>query len=129
MRFCNGACLVGDLPVEIDGYLKRLFPICRSITGNGNGNRNRNRNRNRDTLRTLQELIPLTGRFEDMYRDSSDVPWYQGQAVNAVFSDLTVALVRRRRPKTLLDVGYGLGYMTARPVLSRNVISKAGYRI
>ena len=50
MLFCNGACLVGDLAVEIDRYLKRLFPICRSITGNGN----------RETLRTLQELIPLT---------------------------------------------------------------------
>nr|WP_208019631.1 DUF4910 domain-containing protein [Candidatus Chlorobium masyuteum] len=35
---------------EIDGFLRRLFPICRSITGNGN----------RETLRILQEIIPLT---------------------------------------------------------------------
>jgi len=34
---------------KIDQYLKRLFPINRSITGNGN----------RETLRILQELIPL----------------------------------------------------------------------
>lgn len=34
---------------EIDGCLRRLFPICRSITGNGN----------RETLRALQEIIPL----------------------------------------------------------------------
>lgn len=34
---------------EIDSYLKRLFPICRSITGEGN----------RETLKILQELIPL----------------------------------------------------------------------
>jgi aminopeptidase-like protein len=34
---------------EIDLYLKRLFPITRSITGNGN----------RETLKILQELIPL----------------------------------------------------------------------
>jgi len=41
---------VVELSAEIDTYLKRLFPICRSITGNGN----------RETLRVLQELIPLT---------------------------------------------------------------------
>ena len=39
-----------DLAVEINTYLKRLFPICRSITGNGN----------RETLRILQEIVPLT---------------------------------------------------------------------
>ncbi len=39
-----------DFAKEIDGFLQRLFPICRSITGNGN----------RETLRILQEIIPLT---------------------------------------------------------------------
>lgn len=34
---------------KIDYYLKRLFPITRSITGNGN----------RETLKILQEIIPL----------------------------------------------------------------------
>ncbi|MFH1327848.1 MAG: DUF4910 domain-containing protein [Candidatus Bathyarchaeota archaeon] len=34
---------------SIDHYLRRLFPITRSITGNGN----------RETLKILQELIPL----------------------------------------------------------------------
>jgi aminopeptidase-like protein len=34
---------------EIEGYLHRLFPLCRSITGNGN----------RETLRILKELVPL----------------------------------------------------------------------
>ena len=38
------------LATEIDRYLKRLFPINRSITGEGN----------RQTLRILQELVPLT---------------------------------------------------------------------
>ena len=38
-----------NLENEIDSYLKRLFPIARSITGNGN----------RETLKILQELIPL----------------------------------------------------------------------
>jgi aminopeptidase-like protein len=35
---------------EADAYLRRLFPLCRSITGNPN----------RETLMVLQELIPLT---------------------------------------------------------------------
>jgi len=35
---------------ELADYLQRLFPLCRSITGNPN----------RETLKTLQELIPLT---------------------------------------------------------------------
>ena len=43
-----------DFPVavcdELDSYLQRLFPLCRSITGNPN----------RETLRILQELVPLT---------------------------------------------------------------------
>ena len=34
---------------QIDGFLKRLFPLCRSITGE----------LNRKTLRILQEIIPL----------------------------------------------------------------------
>ncbi|MHB8108776.1 MAG: DUF4910 domain-containing protein [Syntrophorhabdaceae bacterium] len=41
---------MNDIAREIDGYLKRLFPVCRSITGNGN----------RETLRILRELVPLT---------------------------------------------------------------------
>jgi len=38
-----------ELKMEIDHYLNRLFPICRSITGNGN----------RTSLGILRELIPL----------------------------------------------------------------------
>ena len=38
-----------DCTKEMGGYLKRLFPINRSITGDGN----------RKTLKILQEIIPL----------------------------------------------------------------------
>jgi len=39
-----------DTPLaEIDGYLRRLFPICRSLTGEGN----------RETLRILNEIVPI----------------------------------------------------------------------
>jgi aminopeptidase-like protein/spore coat polysaccharide biosynthesis protein SpsF (cytidylyltransferase family) len=39
-----------DVCHEIADYLQRLFPLCRSITGDPN----------RESLRTLQEIIPLT---------------------------------------------------------------------
>jgi aminopeptidase-like protein len=38
-----------EIAAEIDHYLKRLFPVCRSITGPGN----------RESLRILQEIAPL----------------------------------------------------------------------
>lgn len=41
---------MSKLVSELDAYLRRLFPINRSITGNGN----------RDTLRILREIVPLT---------------------------------------------------------------------
>ncbi len=56
----------------------------------------------------------FVGKFEEMYRNAAEVPWHQDETVNAVFSDLTVALLRRRNPKSLLEVGCGLGYMAAR---------------
>lgn len=40
----------GGTTAAIDAYLNRLFPLCRSITGEPN----------RQTLRILQEIIPLT---------------------------------------------------------------------
>jgi SAM-dependent methyltransferase len=54
------------------------------------------------------------GKFEEMYQNSTDVPWHQDKTVNAIFSDLTVAILKRRRVGSLLDVGCGLGYMTER---------------
>lgn len=56
----------------------------------------------------------FVGQFEEMYQNAAEVPWHQDETVNAVFSDLTVALLRRRHPQSLLDVGCGLGYMAAR---------------
>ena len=38
-----------ELTRKFDIYLKRLFPLCRSITGD----------MNRETLKILQEIIPL----------------------------------------------------------------------
>jgi aminopeptidase-like protein len=41
--------LLTDYTSEIDSYLQRLFPLCRSITGEGN----------RETLRILSEIVPI----------------------------------------------------------------------
>mgnify|MGYP002343981927 CR=1 FL=1 len=49
MIFCSGTCLMNDYTNQIDKYLRKLFPIARSITGNGN----------RQTLKILQQIIPL----------------------------------------------------------------------
>lgn len=40
---------MAEIVSEIDRYLKSLFPICRSITGNGN----------RESLKILQKIVPL----------------------------------------------------------------------
>lgn len=49
-RRAAGADFPAAVCAELDAYLQRLFPLCRSITGNPN----------RETLRILQELVPLT---------------------------------------------------------------------
>lgn len=54
------------------------------------------------------------GCFEEMYRNSAEIPWHQDETANAIFSDLTIAILRKRRVASMLDVGCGLGYMTAR---------------
>lgn len=54
------------------------------------------------------------GKFEDMYKNSAEVPWHQDKTVNAIFSDLTVAILKRHPINSLLDVGCGMGYMAAR---------------
>ena len=54
------------------------------------------------------------GQFEDMYRNATEVPWHQDETVSAIFSDLTVAILKHRRVGSLLDVGCGMGYMAER---------------
>jgi len=54
------------------------------------------------------------GRFEDMYRNAKEVPWHQDETVSAIFSDLTVVILKHRHIRSLLDVGCGMGYMAER---------------
>jgi len=66
----------------------------------------------------------FVGAFDEMYRYADEVPWHQDETACAIFSDFTVAIVRHRKPSSLLDGGCGLGFVTARlqaevPSLSR----------
>jgi len=74
---------VANLPAKIDAYLERLFPICRSITGNGN----------RKTLRILQELIPLT--VHEVPSGTSAYDWFIPDEWN--ISDAWIATPDGRR--------------------------------
>jgi SAM-dependent methyltransferase len=56
----------------------------------------------------------FVGHFEEMYRDSVDVPWHQDETAHAIFSDMCVTIIRHCQPASLLDVGCGLGYMAER---------------
>lgn len=56
----------------------------------------------------------FVGQFDSMYRNAAEVPWHQDETVNAIFSDLTVTLLKRKCVNSLLDVGCGLGYMAER---------------
>jgi 2-polyprenyl-3-methyl-5-hydroxy-6-metoxy-1,4-benzoquinol methylase len=54
------------------------------------------------------------GWFEDMYRNTAEVPWHQNETVSAIFSYLTAAILKHRRIRSLLDVVCGMGYMAER---------------
>ena len=58
------------------------------------------------------------GRFDEMYRDSAEVPWHQDETSLSLYADLDVAIIsymnRLCRFDSIADIGCGLGYMTQR---------------
>ena len=58
------------------------------------------------------------GRFDDMYRNSVEVPWHQDKTAYSLFTDLDLAILShfsaRRRWRRVLEVGCGYGYVTER---------------
>lgn len=54
------------------------------------------------------------GQFEEMYQSSTEIPWHQDITVDAIFSDITVTILKHYCIESALDVGCGLGYMTDR---------------
>jgi len=60
----------------------------------------------------------LVGEFDEMYRESSNVPWHQDETAYGIFSDLDVTILNAWRESlsinSMLEVGCGLGYFTNR---------------
>lgn len=66
----------------------------------------------------------LVGKFDDMYKYATSVPWRQDVAINDVFSDIDIAILRQHNYDSVCEVGCGLGYFTDR--LYRDLSSKTG---
>ena len=54
------------------------------------------------------------GQFEALYQNTAEIPWHQDKTAYAIFSDITVAILKKLPVSSLLDFGCGLGYFTAR---------------
>lgn len=62
----------------------------------------------------------LIGDFENMYRNSSEVPWHQDKQETAIDLKITVEMLRGMKPfDEIHDIGCGLGYYLE--LLQRNV--------
>lgn len=64
------------------------------------------------------------GKFEEMYKYSSEIPWHQDKTAYLVFSDLDIAILKQLRYGSICEVGCGYGYFTNR--LYRELSSKKG---
>ncbi|MCR9140719.1 MAG: class I SAM-dependent methyltransferase [bacterium] len=56
----------------------------------------------------------LVGEFDEMYRNSSEVPWHQDESAFAFFSDMTLAVLKSVDFASFMELGCGLGYFTRR---------------
>jgi len=54
------------------------------------------------------------GRFEEMYRYSSEIPWHQNKTAYWIFSDIDIAILEHFKFGSICDIGCGLGYFTNR---------------
>jgi SAM-dependent methyltransferase len=56
----------------------------------------------------------LVGEFDEMYRNSSEVPWHQDESAFAFFSNMTLAILSSVPFHSFMELGCGLGYFTRR---------------
>lgn len=56
----------------------------------------------------------LVGDFDGMYRYSAEIPWHQDRVADSISADIDLAMVRRVRCNTCVDIACGLGYFTER---------------
>ena len=77
----------------------------------------------------------LIGKFEEMYHESSEIPWHQDETAFAIFTDLDIVILKnlhkRYNFQKVADIACGQGYFTQRvadEVLSENNISGFEFR-
>jgi SAM-dependent methyltransferase len=60
----------------------------------------------------------FVGKFEEMYRKSTDIPWHQDETSYAIFTDIDIAILKhfqsKRKFKDICEVGCGYGYVSNR---------------
>lgn len=66
----------------------------------------------------------LIGAFDEMYKNSKNVPWHQDELVGALFSDIDITILKRYHFDSVCEVGCGLGYFSQR--LSRELTDAGG---
>lgn len=59
----------------------------------------------------------LVGDFDNMYRNSGEVPWHQDTASEQWFTDIGLIMLRAQAPyRSILEIGCGLGYIARKLV-------------
>ena len=66
----------------------------------------------------------FVGKFEDMYRNSSDIPWHQDKLAYLIFSEIDIAILKQFKYDSICEIGCGLGYFTNR--LKKELSSSSG---
>jgi len=60
----------------------------------------------------------FVGKFEEMYKNSTEIPWHQDQTSYAIFTDIDIAILKHFQSKykfeNICEVGCGYGYVTNR---------------
>jgi len=60
----------------------------------------------------------LIGKFEDMYRESDQIPWHQNKTSFDLHADMDICALKRLdkkgKFKNILDIGCGMGYFSDR---------------
>ena len=58
------------------------------------------------------------GKFEEMYQESSEIPWHQDETSHAIFSDINITVLQHMKQRfgleSVADAGQGLEYFTNR---------------
>lgn len=54
------------------------------------------------------------GKFDQMYKNSVDIPWHQDKTVSSLAADIDIAILRQFQYESICEIGCGLGYFAQR---------------